>query len=225
MATYALIGGKSAENRSNFNLEQKIFSKLGLSPKRILFIPQASLDISHTVESFLSIVPKTYEVKVLMNLEDAMEAFEAADVIYFAGGSAKHLVDVIQNEKVDELLKGYKDSSKLFMGISAGAMLFTKWGCGDQFIYKSGNHTYNYQMVEGLGILPITLCPHYDHDGMECFHDYVCQYPYDGYALEDDTAVVFAVAIYPLKLTKWKSIYLFEYKKNYLMLPLYEEKL
>lgn len=225
MAAYALIGGKSAENRLNFNLEEKIFSKLGISPKRILFIPQASLDIEHTVEGFLSIVPNIYEVKVLLNLKEASSAFKSADVIYFAGGSAKHLVDVIRNARIDKLLESYRESSKLFMGISAGAMLFTKWGCGDQYIYKSGNHTYNYQMVEGLGILPITLCPHYDHDGMECFHDYVCQYPYDGYALEDDTAVLFADYISPLKLSRLKSIYLFEQKKKYLMLPLYEEKL
>lgn len=225
MAAYALIGGRDPLNLKNFSLEERIFSKLQIRPKRILFIPHASLDIDSAVKKFRKLLPKEYSLAVLENLKHAEEAFKTYDVIYFGGGSTKHLLKQVKDSGLDKLLDAYKNSDKVFIGISAGAILFTKWGCGDQYIYKTGNHTYNYQMVEGLGILSITFCPHYDHDGMECYNDFVKAYPYDGYALEDDTALLFSDDIYAFKLLKYKSIYTFSVKDKYLMLPIYEEKL
>lgn len=79
-------------------------------------------------------------------------------------------------------------------------------------------------MVEGVGFLDITICPHYDHDGLWCYNDVVWNYAYDGYALEDDTAILLADTIHILKKDKTKSIYYFSQKKHK-MIPLYEEVL
>ncbi|MDE5714729.1 MAG: Type 1 glutamine amidotransferase-like domain-containing protein, partial [Anaeroplasmataceae bacterium] len=116
----------------------------------------------------------------------------------------------------------YKSTDKLYAGISAGAILFCKFGMGDQFTYKDRNHYYNYKMVEGLGFLDITICPHYDHDGLICYNDEIWNYPYDGYALEDDTAILLTGSTNIIKREKSKSVYLFSREHERRMIPLYE---
>ncbi|MDE6407399.1 MAG: peptidase E, partial [Anaeroplasmataceae bacterium] len=124
----------------------------------------------------------------------------------------------------DYILEQYKDTEKLFMGISAGAILFSKFGMGDRYSYKDKGHNYNYQMVEGIGLLPITICPHYDHDGLDCYNVEVKHYPFDGYAIEDDTAILFQNSSIIFKQDQTKSVYFFDSKNNYLMSPIYEVK-
>ncbi|MDE5856042.1 MAG: peptidase E, partial [Anaeroplasmataceae bacterium] len=124
----------------------------------------------------------------------------------------------------DSLLEDFINTDKLFMGISAGAILFSKAGMGDRYSFKDKGHIYNYQMVEGLGILPITICPHYDHDGLEIYNKEVKNYPYDGYAIEDDTAILFKKSPVIFKQDKKKSVYHFDSKDNFLMRPMYEVK-
>ena len=109
------------------------------------------------------------------------------------------------------------------MGVSAGAMLFTKYAMGDEYIYTNNYHIYNYQMVKCLGLLNMIICPHYDHDGLDCFNSEVKLYNINAYALEDDTAIVVDEAIKVFKMDKRKSVYLFDKDKDYQMIPLYEE--
>ncbi|MCI9652849.1 MAG: type 1 glutamine amidotransferase-like domain-containing protein [Acholeplasmatales bacterium] len=223
MADYALIGGRSPLYREDFTLEEKIFANLSLEPKQILFIPFANQNIEEAIQKFKALVPKKFKVQYLTSLENAEEAFESSDVIYFGGGNAEHLVSFVQSTIVLDLILKYKERSKLFMGISAGAILFSVAGMGDQYSYKNGMHFYNYQMVMGLDILPITICPHYDHDGLDCYNTEVKKYSLDGFALEDDTAILINSHIQVFKMNPKKSVYMFHYDENYLMHALYEE--
>lgn len=224
MAKYALLGGRSPEYRCDFSLEEKIFQFLSIRPKKILFIPFANPNLEDAIYKFKALVPKTYTVQYLTSLEETEEdIFQECDVIYFAGGSAERLVAMVKQSNLLNLLLKYQDSQKLFIGISAGAILFSIAGMGDQYSYKNGNHFYNYQMVQGLGILPLTICPHYDHDGLECYNRVVREYPYDGFALEDDTAILIHSHIFPFKMDSSKSVYQFFREESYLMRPLYEK--
>ncbi len=224
MAYYALLGGRSIPNLKNFTLEEKIFQALGLIPKRILFVPFASEDILFAIEKFENLVDHAYAVSYLKNVDAATEEFAKADVIYFGGGSIERLLHFVKHSSLESLLQEYQDKDILFMGISAGAILFSKYGMGDQYTYKNANHIHNYKMVEGLGILPITVCPHYDHDGLDCYNDEVKQAGYDGYALEDDTALLFTAEPLVLKQDSRKSVYFFDSAKSFMMIPLYEKK-
>ncbi|MDE6660543.1 MAG: Type 1 glutamine amidotransferase-like domain-containing protein [Anaeroplasmataceae bacterium] len=226
MAAYALIGGRSISHLSDFTLEEKIFSHLHLKPKQILFIPLAAYpNMEDAIRKFKALVPKSYNVNYLTAFKDFADIvldIDNSDVIYFSGGCAEELVRLVKEYRMDEILEAYKETDKLFMGISAGAILFSKAGMGDRYSYKDRGNIYNYQMVEGLGILPITICPHYDHDGLECYNEEVKGYTFDGYAIEDDTAILIEDDIFVLKQDSKKSVYLFDSKNGYLMKPLYE---
>ncbi|MDE5546804.1 MAG: Type 1 glutamine amidotransferase-like domain-containing protein [Anaeroplasmataceae bacterium] len=228
MAYFALIGGRSIPHLTDFTLEEKIFSYLNFQPKKILFIPLAAYpNMKDAINKFKALVPKDYAVEYLTEFEawaDVELAIRNSDVIYFSGGCAEELVRLVREYKIDYILEQYKDTEKLFMGISAGAILFSKFGMGDRYSYKDKGHNYNYQMVEGIGLLPITICPHYDHDGLDCYNKEVKNYPYDGYAIEDDTAILFQGSPIIFKQDNKKSVYLFDSKNTYLMSPIYEVK-
>lgn len=159
MAYYALLGGKSIPYSKNFVLEEKIFSYLNLMPHQILFFPQAAYkDIDGAIQKFKSLVPSTYKIEVVYEEdleEELLKKMEASDVLYFGGGCAEELVSWMRKQNLHRLLHNFKDTKKLFMGISAGAILFASYGMGDHYSYKNAGHIYNYQMIEGLGILPI----------------------------------------------------------------------
>ena len=228
MAHYALIGGRSILHQKDFTLEEKIFSHLNKRPNQILFIPLATYpNMEEAIHKFKALVPKQYNIKCLNSLNDVKDMktqFIQSDVIYFSGGCAEELVRLVKEFKIDILLKDFMNTNKLFMGISAGAILFSKAGMGDRYSFKDKGHIYNYQMVEGIGILPITICPHYDHDGLECYNKEVKSYPYDGYAMEDDTAILFDDSPMIFKQDKTKSVYYFDSKNDFLMSPMYEKK-
>ena len=226
MAYYALIGGRSIPHLTDFTLEEKILSHLNKKPNKILFIPLATYpDMEDAIIKFKALVPKDYAIDDLTTFTDPVDidmAIYNSDVIYFSGGCAEELVRLIKEYKIDWILERFKDTNKLFIGISAGAILFSKAGMGDRYSYKDNGHIYNYRMVSGIGILPITICPHYDHDGLECYNKEVKNYPYDGYALEDDTAILFKDEPIVFKQDNTKSVYQFDSKNNYIMKPMYE---
>lgn len=228
MAYYALLGGRSISHMRDFTLEEKIFAYLHLQPKKILFLPLATYpDISSTISKFQSLVDGAYNIEYPTHFNDyetLVKSIKQADVIYFSGGCAEELVRLVKEYRIDKILDEFKQTNKLFMGISAGAILFSKAGMGDRYSYKDRGKIYNYQMVEGLGILPITICPHYDHDGLTCYNFEVKKYSYDGYAIEDDTAILFAKVPVYFKQDNCKSIYFFDSKNDYIMIPKYEVK-
>lgn len=228
MAYYALLGGRSIPHLEDFTLEKKIFSYLKITPNKILFIPLAFYpNMKASIDRFHRLVKNTYEIEDVVNYEDEellKKEIDSSDVIYFSGGCAEELIRLIKKYKIDSILKKYEKSNKLFLGISAGAILFSKAGMGDRYTYKDKGEIYNYQMVKGLGILPITICPHYDHEGLTCYNSEVKKYACDGYALEDDTAILFAKEIVFFKQNSRKSIYQFDSKNDYIMIPKYEVK-
>ncbi len=224
---YALIGGRSIPNLNDFSLEEKIFKELNLTPKKILFIPLACYpNYEDAIQKFKALVPKSYTIEVVTEYDDFKRLntqMISADVIYFSGGCAEELVKLSRRYGIDLILKNMGNQNKLIMGISAGAILLSRYGMGDRYSYKDANHIYNYQMVEGLGCLDITICPHYDHDGLDCFNSEVKEYKWNGYALEDDTAILFTPKVKAFKLSRQKSVYFYDASQEFLMQALYEE--
>ena len=224
---FVLIGGRSIQNLNNFELEDKIFKNLNISNPNILFVPQAAYkDINSAIIKFKNLI-KDYkcniECLIDLELENVDRLFNWADIIYFSGGSATNLVRIVNESSLITCINKYLNSNKVYMGVSAGAMLFTKYAMGDEYIYTNNYHIYNYQMVKCLGLLNMIICPHYDHDGLDCFNSEVKLYNINAYALEDDTAIVVDEAIKVFKMDKRKSVYLFDKDKDYQMIPLYEE--
>ena len=228
MAIYVLIGGRSTKFLNDFSLEKKIFNKLNIINPNVLFIPAAAYkDINGAVDKFTKLIDDYLcDVKFLTDLEDVNvidRLFDWADIIYFGGGTCEVLVEKVKTSPLYEVLLKYQNSNKVYAGLSAGAMLFCNYGMGDAHVYSYNGHIYNYQMVKCLGFLNITICPHYDHDGLDCFNSEVKKYDVNAYALEDDTAILVDDKIRVFKMDKRKSVYLFDKDKNYQMIPLYGE--
>ncbi len=228
MAKFGLIGGKSPDHY-NFDLELKIFTCLNLHKPKILFIPYATYpNLILSIDKFKNITHNlNLEVRYLETLDEntVNELFAWADVIYFGGGDAKELVSIVKTSPILKNLLEACYSNKLFLGMSAGAILLSFAGMGDKYAYSDGVNYYNYQMVEGLGILKMTVCPHYNHNGLEKYNDEVKKYEFSSYALDDDTAILFnGNKRLVFKTNRGNSVYLFDYNNDYLMIPLYEER-
>ena len=222
---FVLIGGRSIANLNNFELENNVFKHLNISNPNILFIPQAAYkDLNSSINKFKNLT-KEYkgQIEYLIDLEESNidRLFNWADVIYVGGGSATNLVRIANESPLSKYIYKHIKSDKLYMGVSAGAMLVSKYAMGDEYIYTNNYHIYNYQMVDCLGILDIVICPHYDHDGLDCFNDEVKKYNLNAYALEDDTAILVNETIKVFKMDKRKSVYLFDKENDYQMIPLY----
>ena len=223
---FVLIGGRSIANLNNFELENGVFKYLNISNPNILFIPQAAYkDINSSINKFNNLT-KEYKGKIecLTDLDESNidRLFNWADVIYVGGGSATNLVRIAKESPLSKYINKYKDSDKLYIGVSAGAMLVCMHAMGDEYIYTNNYHIYNYQMVDCLGLLDIVICPHYDHDGLDCFNDELKKYNYNSYALEDDTAILVDESLIKVfKMDKRKSVYLFDKENDYQMIPLY----
>lgn len=224
---FVLIGGRSINNLNNFELESKIFKYLNMFNPNILFIPQAAYkDINSAVIKFKNLTKDfkgNIEYLTDLSLDSVDKMFDWADIIYFSGGSCTNLVRIVNESSLITCINKYLDSNKVYMGVSAGAMLFTKYAMGDEHIYTNNYHIYNYQMVKCLGLLDIVICPHYDHDGLDCFNSELKQYGLNAYALEDDTAILVDDKIKVFKMDKRKSVYLFDKDNEYQMIPLYEQ--
>lgn len=218
-----LIGGHEAEIK-NKKIEDYIIS-LYDNPK-ILFFPTASKDSIKSIESF-KILMRGYNVKIKNalllseNLNEINDDIEWADILYFGGGNTDVLVSKIKELGLDETLK---NTTKTLVGISAGAIMLSRAGMGDSYSYQDNYHTYNYKMVEGLGILDITMCPHFQKEDLIIYNDEVLKYECNSYAIENECAIDFCAGReIIIKANKKNSVYKFIKKDGYIMKPLYEK--
>ena len=135
----------------------------GPRPK-VCFVPTASGDAPAYVERFLDAFrSRACEPSVLTlfrrELDDeALRAFLLSqDVVYVGGGNTANLLAVWRTHGVDLLLREAYDRGTLLCGISAGANCWAAGSHTDSF----GPLTY---LRDGLGLLPGSVCPHYDSE-------------------------------------------------------------
>lgn len=88
--------------------------------------------------------------------DDALRAFLLAqDVVYVGGGNTANMPAVWRVHGVDRLLREACDRGTLLCAISAGA------NC-----WADASHTDSFgplaSLRDGLGLLPGSVCPHYD---------------------------------------------------------------
>ncbi len=226
MADYFLIGGKDDDLKSNY-LENVLVNLTRKINPTILFFSTASLDkessINHFIHTFDNIL---VDIKVVTlykrnySYEELDELFLKSDVIYFGGGNTSKLYQKLIENQVDKLLVKYSKTNKIYAGISAGAIIYTLSGMGDSYSYLSGNNIINYQMINGLSLINIKFCPHYQKKDLYIFNDETKDCVLS-VACEDDTAVLIRnnqiVEVY--KANPKHSVYKFVYG---LMEPLYE---
>ncbi len=220
---FYLLSGKDDDLNSN-ELEKTLLNLTGKSSPFLLYFPTAMKNnkrsIDHFIRTFegLSVFIKVVEVETLSYSElDAL--FSIADIIYIGGGNTAYLKNQFVKYNVDKLIKKYiVQNNKIFAGLSAGAILYSKCGMGDSLSYQSGDHYYNFQMVDGLNLIDLVFCPHYQKEDLYVFNEIGLSSKL-ALALEDDTAVLIDNnKINVFKANKRHSVYLF---KDGIMEPIY----
>ena len=224
MVRFVLIGGKGKDSNLN-HIENEIIKMTNKKNPIILYCPYATKDIEKSINKFHNLM-KNLECEIINltfdNINDFDFLLNKADILYVGGGVSDDLVDIFKKYNLDKVLYKYLDSNKIYAGSSAGAMLYTKVAMGDKDMFLDNFHNYNYKMVDCLGILNISICPHYQNEDLIFYNDVIKEYSLDSFGIEEDTAVIIDDNKYGcLKDDKKRIVYYFS-RDNYLMVPLYE---
>ena len=118
-----------------------------------------------------------------------------ADVIYVAGGMTDYLMRVFERTGFGELLKDNLLNDKVYVGVSAGAMVFGRRinTNGYKDVYRKGDHNLN--IKEYLALVDFSIFPHLDspefiRNRTEIIDKATIDFGYPVYAIQDTQAVV-----------------------------------
>jgi peptidase E len=160
----ALLGGGFSTDEDGL-LDDWVLGHARTPRPKVCFLPTASGDASAYIDKFLAAFRDRpdCEPSVLRLFErelddDALRAFLLAqDVVHVGGGNTANLLAVWRVHGVDRLLREAYDQGTLLCGISAGANCWAAGSLTDSF----GPLTF---LSDGLGLLPGSVCPHYDSE-------------------------------------------------------------
>lgn len=227
MVKFALIGGRTNKDERINKMEEFIFSLTKKAKPNVLFCPYGTKDYYKTNKKFTLLVEGLNINLRLMTEKDYLkfdDLLKDADIFYISGGCSNDLVAIFMKYNYDKILYKYLNTNKIYAGISAGAMLYTKCSMGDRDMFIDCFHKYNYKMVEGLGLLDISICPHYQEEDLIVYNDEVKRIDYISFGIENDTLLFIDNKKYSVfKEDKTKSVYYFG--KNKIMTPMYEGEL
>ncbi len=165
--------GRPRKNGGNYPVETTAIDKemiklSGRSHPNLLFIPTASGDS----ESYFDVIKTHFgerlgcKCNVLMLTKEKLKKNEikekimSADIIYVGGGNTLKMLILWRKFGVDRFLYSAYKKGIVLSGVSAGAICWFKSGISDSR-QKSTNKNSGYISVKGLGILPLTLSPHF----------------------------------------------------------------
>ncbi|GAA3049056.1 Type 1 glutamine amidotransferase-like domain-containing protein [Streptomyces roseofulvus] len=157
----ALLGGGFSTDDDGL-LDDWLLGHARVARPRVCFVPTASGDAPAYVERFLAAFRRRACTPSVLHLfrRDAddreLRAFLLAqDVVYVGGGNTANLLAVWRAHGVDRILGEALERGTLLSGISAGANCWAEGSHTDSF----GPLTH---LPDGLGLLPGSVCPHYD---------------------------------------------------------------
>lgn len=184
-------GGGFGSNKNDLALERHILKLTDKAQPNICFLPQASKEDSSYIvrfyETFLQLGAIPSHVSLFGSVSNAWkEQLLNQDIIYVGGGNTKSMIALWQAWKVDETLQQAYEKGVILCGVSAGAICWFKEGVTDS--------TKPLGVVTGLGILPGSLCPHFDTEKKrpQAYQNYMKNNLITpGIALEDNTSAHF----------------------------------
>ena len=161
----------------------------------VLFIGTASRDAQDYQDTFTKEYNKMgCEVKYLCLVpatgEDRINNLLSwADIIYVGGGDTVFMMQLWKKYGVDEKLKKiYEKDSAVLTGISAGAICWFCCGHSDSQSFSKESE-WEYCWADGLGIVPMAFCPHYE-ERQSSFDTMLLEKNMPGLAMENNTAFV-----------------------------------
>ena len=161
----------------------------------VLFIGTASRDAQDYQDTFTKEYNKMgCEVKYLCLVpatgEDRINNLLSwADIIYVGGGDTVFMMQMWKKYGVDEKLKEiYEKDTAVLTGISAGAICWFCCGHSDSQSFSKESE-WEYCWADGLGIVPMAFCPHYE-ERQSSFDTMLLEKNMPGLAMENNTAFV-----------------------------------
>lgn len=164
-------------------IDEEIVRLSGKETPKLLFIGIAS---SHLDEYFNGI-NKVYTVlgcivnhlNINQSYEELKKEILGTDIIYIGGGNTKYLINKLKETGIDKLLIQAYNNGIVCSGLSAGSYCWFK---------------YNYDLLEGMGVINAINCVHYDQkdsDSKNKFYNVIKDTGLVGYALDNCVALEF----------------------------------
>lgn len=184
-------GGGFTRKDSSYALERYLLAQTKKENPIVCFLPQASNEDTGYVlkftETFLALGSRPQWVSLFGRVEDSWkEKLLNADLIYVGGGNTKSMIALWKSWGVDEILRQAYNNGTIMAGVSAGMICWFEQGITDS-VWPLG-------VVEGLGFLKGSCCPHFDSEA-ERKQAYTSRVQSGiakpGLALEDDAAAHF----------------------------------
>lgn len=217
LAIYALAITTQAQTRTIFaygGALQKEFIKqvIALTGKphpKICYLPTASADNANGVNHWYAlchdISVEPYWLTVWVNSSPDQQTFEqqllGMDAIIVGGGSTLNMIAIWKAQGIDTVLREAYDKGIVLAGGSAGSLCWFQGGYSD-------SRPVALSIVNGLGFLPFSHCPHY-HSEPTRKPLYVAALLsgklQPGYACDDKAGIIFQNEQYKKSLTMDKN--------------------
>ncbi len=165
------------------NIDKEIVKLSNKSNPKLLFIGTASKEnhfyyeaIKNIYENLGCIVDKL-EIIGKENFEEMKEKVLTTDIVYIGGGNTRFMLSEWKRTNLDYVLKEAYENGIIMSGFSAGSYCW---------------YRYNYELIEGMGIIPAINCVHYNEKNEEKrkqFYEAIKNKKLPGIALDNGTAL------------------------------------
>ncbi len=160
----------------------------------ICFLPTASADGEDNIKYWESICNvlkiDTVVLKVWVSASKENESFEKiilnSDAIVVGGGNTLNMLAIWKAQGIDTILAKALKMGKVLAGGSAGSICWFQNGISD-------SRPVNLSIVEGLGFLPFSNCPHYSQESRKnLYHEMLAEGKMEsGYATDELAGILF----------------------------------
>ncbi|MFI9049978.1 Type 1 glutamine amidotransferase-like domain-containing protein [Streptomyces sp. NPDC053427] len=159
--TIALLGGGFSDDPDTL-LDDFVLDAAGRARPRICFLPTASGDAPGYTEKFHAAFGardcEPSHLELFRRTVTDLRAFVLAqDIVYVGGGNTANMLAVWRLHGLDTVLREAYEAGVVLCGISAGACCWFESAFSDSFGPPA-------PLADGLGLLPGSLCPHYDSE-------------------------------------------------------------
>jgi dipeptidase E len=154
------MGGLSWEDEERRRLEDYFLALAGKERPRVLIVPTAVADDADATLRLHTQLGDRAQVSYLPFFPwpppGLRELTLEQDVIYVSGGNTANALAIWRAHGFDEVLREAWEGGVLLAGWSAGMICWFEAGVTDSFGPQLDG------MLDGLGFLPGSACPHYD---------------------------------------------------------------
>lgn len=188
----AMGGGGFSMEPKNPLLDDFILGLTGKRRPKACFLATASGDADGYIQRFYAAMPRrrceaSHLALFRRTVADLAAFLLRQDVIYVGGGNTANMLAIWRVHGVDRALRKAWRQGVVLAGISAGANCWFEASSTDSFGPLA-------PMRDGLGILPGSVCPHYDGEKNRrpTLHRFVAsgRLP-DGFAMDDGATLHF----------------------------------